>query len=108
MMRAEGWAWEHEVRVWLPPTDNALEIALGGVVASESGLAPEVIIVSVGAPRGTDTSEFGMRRGYDFIPGPSGNPAGFLDFLVNTVRPELAAEYLMSQQQGDSTQREEP
>jgi len=58
LMRAEGWEWEHEVRVWLPPTyhafdktyptlwvtDNALEIALGGVVGSESGLAPEVIL----------------------------------------------------------------
>ena len=117
MVRAKGWAFEHEVRVWLPPsyrtsdrtyptlwvTDNDLELARAAL------LGTELIIVSVGAPRGTDPVEFQRRRRYDFIParslmGPTyapfsegevGGAPGFLDFLVNQLRPMLAKEYRM-------------
>jgi len=73
------------------------------------GRAPEIIIVAVGAPQGTSVAEFGRRRTWDFIPdkslmgpmfaavpdGAVGGAAGFLDFLVNQLRPMLAKEYRM-------------
>jgi len=114
LMRAEGWEFEHEVRVFLPPrykttdkryptlwvTDNALEIAIAASVASATGYAPEVILVSIGAPMGIPHTEWNRRREYDFdreVADPN-EPKGadrLLDFLVNTVRPALAAEYRM-------------
>jgi predicted alpha/beta superfamily hydrolase len=121
-MHADGYPWEHEIRVALPRayadttraypvlwvTDNALEFALpvlGGL---------ELIVVSVGASRlagGTASP----RRAYDFFqdedihpPGAGGDflrernsdvqgggAARFLEFLVDEVRPVLAGEYRM-------------
>jgi predicted alpha/beta superfamily hydrolase len=94
--------------------DNQLEHALTAL----SGC--DLILVSVGAGR-VPRREFNVRRVYDFTPtaeisfdGPGGDysrreterllpellragggAAGFLDFLVHTVRPALAAEYRM-------------
>jgi predicted alpha/beta superfamily hydrolase len=124
LIRAKGWDWDHEVRVWLPPgykssdvqyptlwvTDNSLELMQAALVGSEFGLAPELIVVAVGAPSGTVPSEFQRRRSYDFIPdksmmgphfaqypdGALGGAPGFLDFLVNQLRPMLAREYRMN------------
>ena len=111
------------MRGWLPPsyrssdrtyptlwvTDNALELIQGALVGAEFGMAPELIVVAVGAPRGSSPLEFQRRRSYDFIPdkalmgplfaqmpdGAIGGAPGFLDFLVNQLRPQLAAEYRM-------------
>jgi predicted alpha/beta superfamily hydrolase len=126
-MRADGYPWEHEIRVALPVsygdsaksypvlwlTDNGLEIAL-------SVLGPlKLIIVSVGPSQEGDGNGMSDRRSYDFYPqedvqpvGPvgdflrersashgnrprGGGAARFLDFLVDDVRPVLAAEYRM-------------
>jgi uncharacterized protein len=123
LVRAKGWQWDHEVRVWLPPTyrsstrtyptlwvtDNALEVVQAALTGAGVGTAPELIVVAVGAPRGTGALEFQRRRSYDFIPpksmmGPMfaampdsaiGGAQGFLDFLVNQLRPMLAKEYRM-------------
>ncbi len=122
LVRAEGWEWDHEVRVWLPPsyrssdkiyptlwvTDNSLELMQGALIGSEFGLAPELIVVAVGSPAGTNAAEFQRRRSYDFIPDASlmgplfapmaegiGGAPGFLSFLVNQLRPMLAREYRM-------------
>ncbi len=127
IMRAKGWKWDHEVRVYLPPgyktsdktyptlwvTDNSLEVIQGALSGAGAGLGsgpPELIVVAVGAPAGTNYGEFGRRRAYDFIPDRSlmgelfanvppesvGGAAGFLDFLVNQLRPQLAREYRMN------------
>ena len=123
MVRAKGWQWDHEVRVWLPPsyrsstrtyptlwvTDNSLEVAQAALTGAGFAGAPELIVVAVGAPRGTGILEFQRRRTYDFIPVKSsmgasfaavpdsmvGGAPGFLDFLVNQLRPMLAKEYRM-------------
>jgi len=111
--------FEHEVRVWLPPsyrhheertypvlwmTDNALET---GRVASHGN---EFVIVSVGSPQGIAFGEFQRRRTYDFLPDPEllvgesylglsdasvGGAPLFRDFLVDVLRPQLAADYRM-------------
>ncbi len=125
-MRAKGWQWDHEVRVYLPPsykasdrtyptlwvTDNSLELIQGALTGAGVGVGkapPELIVVAVGAPSGTSYAEFGRRRTYEFIPDVSlmgdlfkhvspeavGGAAGFLDFLVNQLRPQLAKEYRM-------------
>jgi predicted alpha/beta superfamily hydrolase len=111
------------VRVWLPPsyrssnrtyptlwvTDNSLEAAQAALTGAGFAGAPELIVVAVGAPRGTGVLEFQRRRTYDFIPVKSsmgasfaavpdsmvGGAPGFLDFLVNQLRPMLAKEYRM-------------
>lgn len=121
MVRAKGWQWDHEVRVYLPPsyhhtersyptlwiTDNSLELIQGALTGDGLGLAPELIVVAVGAPADTNPAEFQRRRTYDFIPDKSlmgpmfeplpaemvGGAPGFLDFLVNQLRPMLAKEY---------------
>ena len=123
MVRAKGWQWDHEVRVWLPPTyrsstrtyptlwvtDNNLEVAQAALLGAGIVNAPEVIVVAVGSPGSTGVLEFQRRRSYDFIPAKSlmgpmfaalpdsaiGGAAGFLDFLVNQLRPMLAKEYRM-------------
>lgn len=123
MVRAEGWEWEHEVRVYLPPsydltdkaypalwiTDNNLEMIQAALTGDALGFSPELIVVAVGAPADTNPAEFQRRRSYDFIPdktlmGPMfaplpaeslGGAPGFLDFLVNQLRPMLAEEYRM-------------
>jgi hypothetical protein len=122
-VRAKGWRWDHEVRVWLPSsyrsssrtyptlwvTDNGLEVVQAALVGGGTGRAPELIVVAVGSPRETGVLEFQRRRTYDFIPAKSmmgpmfagvpdsaiGGAAGFLDFLVNQLRPLLAKEYRM-------------
>jgi predicted alpha/beta superfamily hydrolase len=128
-MRADGWAWEHEIRVALPvsyatgersyPTlwvlDNQLEEAL-----SILGVR-DLILVAVGS--GATLADFNVRRTHDYTPGPdmrfddagsdivyatveslfpevgepgaTGGAAGHLGFLVDVVRPTLAAEYRM-------------
>lgn len=123
MVRAEGWEWDHEVRVCLPAsyhhsdksyptlwvTDNSLELIQAALTGEGLGLAPELIVVAVGAPADVNPAEFQRRRSYDFIPdvslmGPMfavypeealGGAPGFLDFLVNQLRPMLAKEYRM-------------
>jgi predicted alpha/beta superfamily hydrolase len=123
LVRAEGWVWDHEVRIYLPPgyhatdksyptlwvTDNSLELAQAALTGDAMGVVQEVIVVAVGAPAATNPAEFQRRRTYDFIPekalmGPSweqvpaemvGGASGFLDFLVNQLRPMLAKEYRM-------------
>lgn len=122
-IRAEGWDWDHEVRIYLPPsyrssdrtyptlwvTDNSLELIQGALMGAEFGMAPELIVVAVGAPTGTSPAEFQRRRSYDFIPdkslmgdlfaaapdGTFGGAPGFLHFLVHQLRPLLAEEYRM-------------
>lgn len=123
LVRPTGWQWDQEVRVWLPPTyrasnrtyptlwvtDNNLEVVQAALVGAGTRSVPELIVVAVGAPRGTEVLEFGRRRTYEFIPAKSvmgpmftavpdsmiGGAAGFLDFLVNQLRPLLAKEYRM-------------
>ena len=123
LVRAEGWEWDHEVRVYLPPsyyvtdrkypalwiTDNNLELIQGALTGDALGFSPELIVVAVGAPGDTNPAEFQRRRSYDFIPEKSlmgplfaampaemvGGAPRFLDFLVNTLRPLLAQEYRM-------------
>ena len=57
LVRAEGWDWDHEVRVYLPAsyhhtekryptlwvTDNTLELMQGALFGDSLGLAPELI-----------------------------------------------------------------
>lgn len=123
LVRAEGWEWDHEVRVYLPAsyhhtdrayptlwvTDNSLELMQAALTGDSLGFAPELIVVAVGAPGDTNAAEFQRRRSYDFIPDKSlmgpmfaplpaeaiGGAPGFLDFLVNQLRPMLAEEYRM-------------
>ncbi len=120
-VRAEGWDWDHEVRVYLPPsyahtdkkyptlwiTDNSLELIQAALTGDGLGLAPELIVVAVGAPAEVNPAEFQRRRSFDFIPDKSlmgeifapmpaemlGGAPGFLDFLVNQLRPMLAEEF---------------
>lgn len=77
---------------------------------------PEIIIVGVGAPSDLDIAEFNQRRAHDFYPNPKwvnagpggammqavlsdemltngGGAAGLLSFLVDELRPQLAAEF---------------
>ena len=121
--RAAGWEWDHEVRVYLPPsygltdksyptlwvTDNNLEIAQAALSGDSLGLRVEMIVVAVGAPADVSGLEFQRRRAYDFIPdksrmspgfavyedGAIGGAEGFRDFLVNQLRPELSKQYRM-------------
>jgi predicted alpha/beta superfamily hydrolase len=123
LVRAKGWDWAHEVRVYLPAsyhltdakyptlwvTDNSLELMQAALTGDTLGFAPELIVVAVGAPPETNPAEFQRRRSYDFIPDKSlmgpmfapmpaealGGAPGFLDFLVNQLRPMLAEEYRM-------------
>ena len=123
LVRAKGWEWDHEVRVYLPPgyhhseklfptlwiTDNNLELIQAALTGDAMGFTPEMIVVAVGAPADTNAAEFQRRRSYDFIPdkslmgpyfavypdGALGGAPGFLDFLVNQLRPMLAKEYRM-------------
>ena len=123
LVRADGWEWDHEVRVYLPPsyhvtdrkypalwiTDNNLELIQGALIGDALGFSPELIVVAVGAPAHTNPAEFQRRRSFDFIPDKSlmgsmfapmpaesiGGAPGFLDFLVNRLRPMLAGEYRM-------------
>ena len=120
--RAAGWEWDHEVRVYLPPSykltdkvyptlwvmDNNLEIAQAALMGDFIGMRVEMIVVAVGAPAEVSGAEFQRRRQYDFLPekslmGPSlplqegdvGGAEGFRDFLVSQLRPKLAKKYRM-------------
>jgi predicted alpha/beta superfamily hydrolase len=123
LVRAKGWAWDHEVRIYLPPgyhlteeeyptlwvTDNSLESVQAALTGDSMGLAPELIVVAVGAPANVNPAEHQRRRTYDFIPDKAtmgaafaqvpedmiGGAPGFLEFLVNQLRPMLAREYRM-------------
>jgi uncharacterized protein len=86
-MRAEGYEWDHELRVALPAsythttrtypvlwvTDNMLETALD-VLGFHFG-GTELILVGVGPPAGVLT-EFARRRTFDFYPREDPYPAG--------------------------------
>src|SRR5438477_519405 len=119
VIRVPGYGFDHEVRVWLPPsyrhtdrsyptlwvTDNALEAAHTAVLGCLSGDAPEVIIVAIGSPRELAAAESQRRRTYDFMPPtdelstpalrdmPAAAVGGaplFRDFLIDELRPVLA------------------
>ena len=99
MMRAEGFDWEHEIRVALPPgydhttttyptlwiMDNQLELALSLFGANEGG--KELILVSVGAEKTISFAEWERRRTFDFCPDPDdyldSGPRG--DHIRNTL-----------------------
>ena len=119
--RAEGWEWDHQVRIYLPPsyeatdkmyptlwvTDNNLEMIQAALSGESLGFTQELIVVAIGPPADVNPAEFQRRRTYDFIPpteelGPLlgmnpadsvGGAAGFLDFIANQLRPKLAEEY---------------
>jgi len=94
IMRAEGFEWEHEIRVALPwtytggkrtypvlwLTDNCLEAALSAVAGAD------VILVSVGAGD-IPIQEAGARRTYDFMPTTNVFPHGALG---ECMRAQLA------------------
>lgn len=79
------------------------------LIGDALGYSPELIVVAVGASADVNAAEFQRRRSYDFIPekslmgtmfaampdGAVGGAPGFLDFLVNHLRPMLAREYCM-------------
>src|SRR5687768_17095957 len=82
-VQVPNYPFEHEVRVWLPPSyayteqtyptlwvmDNgALEIAAAALTGCTLGDAPELILVSIGSPLETPGGEFQRRRIYDFTP----------------------------------------
>lgn len=125
IMQIPGHPFPHEIRVALPVsyagsdrtypvlwvTDNALETALSVVGARE------LIIVAIGGK--PDPAVPGMGRAFDFYPDPDifapgpigdelggrngregpaargGGAAAFRDFLLDDVRPALAADYRM-------------
>lgn len=81
-MQAEGFAWDHEIQVALPPsyplTDKTYPVlwVLDGLLRFESAVEivnsgrpaiPEMIVVGVGGPR-ESLKDFQPRRIYDFIP----------------------------------------
>jgi predicted alpha/beta superfamily hydrolase len=120
-----GFAHEHQVRIAVPPaydatdgvfptlwvTDNFLEVATSALLGAGLGYAPELIVVAVGAPRDVPIMEFQRRRTFDFtpvldectdlvrqtIPDPAavGGAAPFRDYLIDELRPQLAAEFRM-------------
>ena len=119
--RAKGWEWDHQVRIYLPPsyeqtdrmyptlwvTDNNLETIQAALSGGSMGFTQELIVVAIGPPGDVNPAEFQRRRTYDFLPpteelGPLlgtnpadsvGGAAGFLDFIANQLRPMLAREY---------------
>jgi predicted alpha/beta superfamily hydrolase len=107
MMRADGFEWEHEIRVALPPsyphtdmnypvlwvTDNSLELALSALPAT----GQELIIVSVGADASVPNAKWQARRTYDFTPGEDWSlprPRG------DYVRADPMANFLSSRRTG--------
>lgn len=138
--RTAAFDWDYEVQVALPAsygvmpdkrypvlwlTDGPLLIHLAvGLVNAlvVGGLAPEMIIVSVGCASGAGVAEYGRRRGIDLTPpgksmfydGPGGDfmrklgaPEGapqqadqLLAFLVDELRPALARTYRMDDDHG--------
>ena len=143
LMQAQGFDWEHQILVALPATYDVLpdksypvlwltdgpgmiDLAVGLVNTLVLGnLAPEMIIVGVGAPSELGIVTFSMRRSLDFAPpgdsyfyegfagerleamatatgfeSPPQQGDLFLDFLVDDVRAELAKTYRFSGDHG--------
>ena len=141
IMRAQGFDYDHEIQVALPPsydtdpdatypvlwlTDGREYLSATATLVRQYAMArliPELIVVSVGPPSDlNDVVEIQRRRTFDFSPKedvlydglggqkmrqmmaamgdavptmPGGGAPGFLDFLVDEVRPALAADYRM-------------
>ena len=139
IMRAQGFDYDHEIQVALPPsydtdpdatypvlwlTDGREYLSATATLVRQYAMArliPELIVVSVGPPSDlNDVVEIQRRRTFDFSPKedvlydglggqkmrqmmaamgdavptmPGGGAPGFLDFLVDEVRPALAADY---------------
>jgi predicted alpha/beta superfamily hydrolase len=138
--RTTAFDWDYEVQVALPASygtqpdkrypvlwlmDGPLMIHLAvGLVnlLVMGGLAPEMIIVSVGCPSKAGVAEYGRRRIIDLTPpgksmlydGPGGDfmrklgvqdgapqhADDLLAFLVDELRPELAETYRMDDDHG--------
>jgi uncharacterized protein len=108
--------------LWLIDGPQLLHLAIGIVTSLlYGGLAPEMIIVAVGCPGEAGVAEWGRRRIIDLMPpgetalhdGPGGDflrrmdipkmpqqADRFLAFLVDEVRPALAARYRMDGDHG--------
>jgi len=96
-MRAEGYKWEHEIRIALPSsyrkenrtysvlwvTDGHafFEPAVGFATACAQKYIPEMIVVGIGAPPQA-SNESHMRRTYDFTPNDVKSYSGFGSKLV--------------------------
>lgn len=142
MIRSPAFDWDHEVQVALPAsygampdkwypvlwlTDGSLLLHLTVGLLNTlviGGLAPEMIVVSVGCPSEAGAAEFGRRRQTDFAPpgrnilfdgpggdylrklgvpekdGPRQQADDFLAFLVDDLRPKLTQSYRMSADHG--------
>jgi predicted alpha/beta superfamily hydrolase len=100
-------------------TDASLGFPLAVGLMNALGIVqeiPELIMIGVGAPGETDLAEFNLRRTHDFYPMPKwvnagpggaqmeavlsdeilkggGGAATLLSFLVDELRPQLAAEF---------------
>lgn len=144
-MRADGFEWDDEIQIALPPsyfkskkdypvlwvTDGAywFESAVDIVDFTDADHLPEMIIVAIGAPPEA-AAEIHTRRNYEFSPKnlgedfsgfgseparidrkqiedrfmasgelpaeKHGGGAAFLKFLIETVRPALARNYRMA------------
>lgn len=110
--------------LWLMDGSISFSLAVGVLnTLGITGEIPELLVVGVGAPRELDGAEFGNRRVYDLYPtakwansGPGGammaavlseevfNGGGgakeFLSFLVDELRPTLAAELRFADDHG--------
>ncbi len=110
--------------LWLTDGPFLLHLAVGLLnTLVVGGSAPEMIVVAVGCPSEAGAAEFGRRRSIDFTPpgksilfeGPGGDyfrnlgvpeqggaqqADDLLAFLVDELRPALAATYRMSEDHG--------
>jgi uncharacterized protein len=124
MIQIPDYPFDHQVRVWLPPsypytdrlypvlwvTDNMLEVAAAAMMGSSLRYAPDVILVAVGGATDLPMVEFQRRRIYDYspeygemrsqaqqyvTPDAVGGVKRFRDYLIDELRPQLADEYRM-------------
>jgi len=121
-------SYDHSDRTYpvLWVTDASLGFPLVAGLMTSLGLVqemPELIVVGVGAPAELDLAEFNLRRTYDFYPRPrwiNAGPGGaqmeallsddilkagggadsVLSFLVDELRPQLAAEFRFDDDHG--------
>ncbi|MFG2250898.1 alpha/beta hydrolase [Spirillospora sp. NPDC048823] len=110
--------------VWVTDASLAFPLAVG--LLNTLGLVqemPEIIMVGVGVPGDVDAAEFSVRRVHDFYPTPTWVNAGpgralmeaaltdeilsggggadaLLSFLVDELRPQLAAEFRFDDDHG--------